>query len=106
MSEERRPRKKAKKKAPVKKAPAARAKTLHGMDPTDVSRLFQHHRFMALAATLVVIGLAGVGIGYHEGDGGLARDAPIALTLTGLILLMYRIHRYGRLGSEAQRRHG
>ncbi len=103
MSQERPPTKKKKKKRKRKAPAASGARPPAGVDPVALSQVFRHQRWMALGATIAVIGLALVGIGYHEGGDGAARDAPIALVLTGLLLLMYRIHRFGRLGSEARR---
>jgi hypothetical protein len=50
-------------------------------------------RALAAGATLGIGGLALVGIGPS--------DAGIALTLAGLLLLIYGIHTFGRLGPEA-----
>jgi hypothetical protein len=49
-----------------------------------------------MGATLTVIGLALVGT--H------ASEAGAVIVLGGLLLLFYRIHRYGRLGAAGEER--
>lgn len=64
--------------------------------PQQLSRWYalrmNHHRFLALGATLAVVGLGLVG--SHETDVGAL------VTLAGLGTLVLSIHRYGRLGEE------
>jgi prepilin signal peptidase PulO-like enzyme (type II secretory pathway) len=65
-----------------------------------------HQRFLALGATLCILGLAMVGIkqGVGEaltiGDMNLVSDLSGAVVLAGLLTLVYSIHRFGRLGRE------
>ena len=72
------------------------------VDPTarEAAELMSHHRGIALGATLTVVGLGLVGTHPREmgADGQAQSDVGAYLVLTGLLLLFYRIHRYGRLG--------
>ena len=61
-------------------------------------RLLQHHRTLALGATICIVGLALVGIGPDLADVGAF------VVLGGLATLTFQIHRYGRLGRERSRR--
>ncbi len=72
------PRKKRRRKAPA---------------AADGNALGQRReRLAALGATLAALGLADVGTGSSLG-GALT-------TLAGLVLMMFAIHKYGRLGEE------
>ncbi len=53
----------------------------------------RRERIAAAGATLLILGLGAVGIG----------DSPIgaAAGLAGMVVLMYAVHTYGRLGEEA-----
>lgn len=66
----------------------------------EAAGLMGHHRGIALGATLAVVGLGLVGTHPRAmgADGPAQSDVGALVVLAGLLLLFYRIHRYGRLG--------
>lgn len=66
----------------------------------EAAGLMSHHRGIALGATLAIVGLGLVGTHPRElgADGPAQSDLGALVVLAGLLVLFYRIHRYGRLG--------
>ena len=62
----------------------------------EAMRVLQHQRFIGLGASITIVGLALVGT--HETKAGAA------VTIMGLLTLMWSVHRFGRLGTETAQR--
>ncbi|MEQ9323266.1 MAG: hypothetical protein RIF41_29145 [Polyangiaceae bacterium] len=66
----------------------------------EAASLMGHHRGIALGATLAIVGLGLVGTHPRQlgAQGPAQSDVGAFVVLAGLLVLFYRIHRYGRLG--------
>lgn len=93
MSEEReRKRKKRKKRRKRDKRAADPALVLAEHTQRNAVEVLQHQRALGLGGTVAIVGLALVGTGDSQ--------AGAVVVVIGMLILMWAVHRFGRLGTE------